>query len=157
MILFFLPALKGYISRPIMDLTFNYSPGYAYDLLEALGSEGRNFYIFSEFLDFIYLAIYSIFFTLLMAYMFKKAGVGVDGGFVFKLVLLTPVVGFFDLLENICFLSMLFNFPERHDNLAVIANVFTLSKWIIFYTVCLVLLALIVLLLFRSFRKSQKG
>ena len=36
----------------------------------------------------------------------------------------------FDALENILISQLLENFPERHEDLAVLASVFTSFKWI---------------------------
>ena len=155
MIIVFLPRLERFSSLMIMDLTFNYGPDYAYNLLTSLGPEGRSFYVLSEFLDFLYLIIYSIFFTLLVTYLFKKAGL--EGKPVFNLVLVAPVIGLFDLSENFCFLGLLFTFPARHDALVRVANVFTLSKWLACGVFVLLLLAGLVMLALKRFGAGARS
>jgi hypothetical protein len=46
-----------------------------------------------------------------------------------KLSLLTVGTTVFDYAENFCFLAMLRHYPQRLDDVARVANMFTLTKW----------------------------
>ena len=151
MIIFFLPRLNSYSAPVILDLSFNYNPDYAYKLLKALGSDGRNFYIFSLYLDFIYLIIYTIFLTLSAAYLLKKTDS--DNKPIFYTVLIIPAVGLMDFIENICILNIIFSFPAKNDLLVKAANIATMSKWLIFIPVCIYLASLTFYKIFRSLKK----
>ena len=121
-----LKAMTGGVG--ILDMEMGYSPQKAYDHLTALGEAGRAFhlhYIVPQ--DFIFPAIYSIFYVLTTTFLFRK--LFAEHHALQKLSLLTLLGGLADYCENLCIVTMLLDYPAQHATLANIANVLTLAKF----------------------------
>lgn len=146
-----IPLFSEYSGGPsILDATSNYTPGYAYTLLEKLGEEGRAFYL-SEILmlDFIYPLAVCLFFSSLILFLLRKAGSSLNG------LLITPLlVLIFDFVENILLLSVLFSYPARMDVIVTAANVFTVLKSFMGLALLFVVLLSLILVIVKAIRKK---
>ena len=112
----------------LLDMTINYSPDLAYAKLAAYGEQGRYAYrLFLDYVDSIFPALYGAFFLLGTTYAFARVFPGRPVWQ--KLSLLTVGTTVFDYAENFCFLAMLRHYPQRLDDVARVANMFTLTKW----------------------------
>lgn len=121
-----LKAMTGGVG--ILDMEMGYSPQKAYDHLAALGEAGRAFnlhYIVPQ--DFIFPAIYSIFYVITTTFLFRK--LFAEHSALQKISLLTLLGGLADYCENLCIVTMLLRYPAQHATLANVANVFTLIKF----------------------------
>jgi len=93
----------------ILDFEFGYTASKAYDLLTALGNDGRSFYIMKILpLDFpfpfTYMLCYAGWIALMGKYTIPKSAL--------KIHLAAPVLAMlFDWIENIGILAMLKNYP----------------------------------------------
>jgi len=125
-----------------------YDAEYASNLLAALGSDGRNYYLWRQIpLDFIYPALFGISFFMLSTWLAGKLPA-------FQRILrLSAIValaaGVFDYVENIFIILMLRNYPDLSEVLVLAASIATLTKsglTMIYFTV------LIVVLLVRFFQ-----
>ncbi len=112
-----------------LDLNLTYSGAQAVDTLAAMGAEGRALYRNIEIMaDFIYPVAYTLFFGLLISWLFQK-GLAPESRLRAWNVL--PLGGFvFDVLENTSILLMINQFPAVSPALASVAGVFTLVKWL---------------------------
>ncbi len=73
MLFYTIPAVTAFAPEfPIFDLSpSGYSFSYASELLEELGKEGRNLYLYSQLpLDFIYPGLFSVTYSLLLVWLF---------------------------------------------------------------------------------------
>jgi hypothetical protein len=112
----------------LLDMTINYSPETAYAKLAAYGEQGRYAHrLFLDYVDSVFPALYGLFFLLGTTYAFARVFPGREVWQ--KLSVLTVGTTLFDYAENFCFLAMLRNYPQRLDDVARVANIFTLTKW----------------------------
>lgn len=121
-----LTALTGGVGP--LDLKLYYSGAEAVETLAAMGAEGRALYQTIQIAaDFIYPAAYSVFFALLITWLFQK---GLPAESRLQALHVVPFGGFvFDVLENLSILAMLNQYPAIPPMLASAAGVFTLIKW----------------------------
>lgn len=104
-----------------LDLKFAYSVSDVFLALDSMGGQARDLYRMGIwFLDFPYMAVYSLFFT---GTLYRLWGLG-------RVLFLPFVIGFFDLLENLSVLALLESYPTVPWGLAVSASAFTTLKWV---------------------------
>lgn len=128
---------------PVFDMMpAGYDNEYASSLLTALGSDGRNYYLWRQIpMDLIYPALFGISFFLLATWLVGKLPA-------FQRILrLSAMValaaGAFDYIENIFIILMIRNYPDLPDLLVNAASIATLSKsglTMIYFTVLIVVL-----------------
>lgn len=126
-----------------LDLTFLYTPAQAFETLESYGEAGRSVYLKIELTaDIIYPIIYTLFFGLLLSWLFQRAFK--PDSKMQKWNVMPVGAWFFDLLENVGVVSMLTMYPSKPDVLAWLAMLFGLLKWAFFLvTMGLVLVGLV--------------
>jgi hypothetical protein len=124
-----IPAVMNYaggMKLPDM-LPAGYSPEYVHSLLTALGSEGRNAYLFQQMpLDFMYPGLFGISYCLLFAFLLKKLN-KLDG-VLFYACFVPLFAGLFDYLENIGIITLLIRYPDHSTTLSHLTNVFSILK-----------------------------
>jgi hypothetical protein len=112
-----------------------YSAEYAFSLLNAIGSEGRNTYLTVQLpIDFIYPGLFGISYSLLLGWLFSKSFNYSSKIFYFSFM--PMIAGIFDYFENIGIIVMLNSFPSISTRVVEITNIFTISKscfTIVFY------------------------
>lgn len=123
----------------ILDMEFRgYSAERAYEILDALGDEGRAFnmkYIIP--LDFPFPLAYGMFYFITLTLIWKNVGIKTKRPWVIGLVGLCAAL--FDWSENIAIINLLNSYPQRNYEIAKIANIFTQLK-----TLCMVLSILLI-------------
>ena len=111
-----------------IDLQFFYTPEKVYSMVSAYGAAGRAVYRTFELTgDIIYPIIYTLFFSLLLSWLFRRGFAG-DSRWQ-RLNVLPFGALLFDLLENICIVTMLTLYPATPAPLAWLATSFTMIKW----------------------------
>lgn len=129
-ILFYsIPAVSAFAPElPIFDLSpLGYSFTYANDLLDTLGSEGRNLYLSIQLpLDFIYPGLFSITYSLLLVWLFGKTFN--EDSKIFYFALAPFLAGVFDYAENIFIIKMVNSFPNLQVNTVKIASTCSIIK-----------------------------
>ena len=135
--------LKHFISAEYaLDLKFAYSVDQAYQAIGSLSKSELNMYQFGIWaLDFPYMVVYGLLATGLLYKLWRNK----------KLVFVPLFIVLFDGLENILISQLLENFPQRHEDLAIFASVFTTFKW-----VSAVFLIILLLLGITKFYKREK-
>ncbi len=129
MLSYSIPAVSAFApDLPIFDLSpAGYSLTYADELLNALGTKGRETYLSSQLpLDFIYPGLFSITFSLLLVWLFGKTCRVNSKIYYFALV--PFLAGMFDYVENIFIIKMIHSFPELQASTVNIASTFTILK-----------------------------
>ena len=121
-----MPGLAGPNNNvPPIDLAFHYSVDEVYGWIEAYGAAGRERYMIGEMtFDVIYPIIYTGLFIGLIGYF-----VGAEDHRLHRLVFLPPVIWCFDMLENAGIVTMLRNYPEVLDTVAMLTAWATTIKW----------------------------
>jgi hypothetical protein len=111
-----------------IDLLFSYTPEKAYSMIESFGDEGRALYrTFAMTGDVIYPVVYSIFFSLLITWLFQRSFASNS-----KLQMLNVIplgAWLFDWLENINIVMMLSLYPSTPTTVAKLASICTTIKW----------------------------
>jgi hypothetical protein len=129
--------------KEIFDmLPGGYSYTYAAELLEKLGNEGREYYLYRQIpADMIYPGLFAISYALIIAYFLGKTG---KLNTKLKYLSYLPIAaGLFDYLENICIIIMIKSFPDLSRSTVTAGNIFSVSKSVsttISFTVIIVLL-----------------
>lgn len=138
-----------------LDLMFFYTPAQAFEMMDKYGEAGRSIYLRIELTaDIIYPIIYTLFFGLLLSWLFQRA---FNPESPMQKWNVMPVgAWFFDLLENVGIVSMLMMYPSQPEIMAWLTMLFGSLKWAFFLiTMGLVLVGLVRAALNR-FRKQAE-
>ncbi|MGR5175325.1 hypothetical protein ACPV4B_01000 [Vibrio parahaemolyticus] len=152
MLSFSIPKLMSYSSGlPIFDMSpMGYSFAEAAELLFALGSDGREFYMTQLTLDTLYPFLFGLCYFVLLQWVIKKGNVS---GVQWQWLSLFPIVAaLFDYLENICIYLMLSSFPELSTTLVSISSAFTITKSALTTVYWLGLVILIIMITIQKYR-----
>jgi hypothetical protein len=114
-------------SGPI-DLLFFYTPEKVYSMVASYGEAGRAYYRTHELtIDIIYPIVYTLLFAFLITWLFQR---GFPSGSRMQRLNVVPLGAFvFDMLENVCIVTMLSIHPAQPAALAWIATFITMIKW----------------------------
>lgn len=129
MLLVTIPKLMKFTGgMKILDmLPAGYNAQYVNSLLNALGEQGRRFYLYNQIpADMIYPFLFGISYCLLLAYIINKLG-KLNSNY-FYLCLLPLLGGLFDYFENIGVITILNNYPHNGDLLSQVTNIFSILK-----------------------------
>ncbi|MFT5571324.1 MAG: hypothetical protein ACI9FR_000238 [Cryomorphaceae bacterium] len=142
MLSYSIPAVTAFAPQlQIFDLSpSGYSFSYANELLDTLGSEGRNLYLHTQLpLDFIYPSLFSITYSLLLVWLFGKTFNGDSKVYYFASV--PFLAGIFDYAENVFIIKMINSSPDLQISTVKTASTFTLlkSSFSLFFFLLLVL------------------
>jgi hypothetical protein len=111
-----------------IDLLLSYTPETIQTMLSSYGNEGISFYKnFTITIDIFYPVIYSLFLSLLIAWLLKKS-VSVESK-IHYLSVVPLFAGIFDWFENINILIMLYSYPNLSSFVANLSSVCTSIKW----------------------------
>ncbi|HKY56213.1 MAG TPA: hypothetical protein VJM08_17985 [Anaerolineales bacterium] len=137
-----------------IDLMFFYTPEQAYAMIDKYGEAGRSLYWKIELTaDIIYPVIYTLFFGLLISWLFQR-GFRPDSPMQKWNVM--PVGGwFFDMLENLGIVSMLFMYPAKPEFLAWLTMIFASLKWAFAAISIVLILVGLVKAALNGFRKQE--
>ena len=129
MLLYTIPQVSAYAPGiNLFDLSLTgYSFEYAVKLLDTLGSEGRELYLYRQLpLDFIYPGLFAVSCSLLLSWLFLKTQQTNSKLFYFCYI---PVAaGCFDYFENIFIVSILTSYPNVSEVSISIASVMTIVE-----------------------------
>ena len=146
MLLYTIPQVSAYAPGiNLFDLSpAGYSFEYAIKLLDTLGSDGRELYLYRQLpLDFIYPGLFAVSCSLLLSWLFLKTQQTNSKLFYFCYI---PVAaGLFDYLENIFIVNILTSYPNVSEVSIFLASSMTIAKSVL-TTVFFVLLILGVIL-----------
>jgi hypothetical protein len=136
-----------------LDLMFFYTPTEAFEMMEKYGEAGRAIYFKIELTaDLIYPIIYTLFFGLLISWLFQRAFK--SNSPMQKWNVMPVGAWLFDLLENIGIVSMLSIYPSKPAILGWLTMIVGLIKWgFAFVSIALVLIGLVKAAL-NGFRKQ---
>jgi hypothetical protein len=124
-----IPKVMGFSGgMKILDMMpTGYDPAYVNSLLDALGPDGRNVYLFNQIpLDMVFPGINAITFCLIFGYFFQKLG-KIDS-ILFYICYLPLLAGLFDYCENIGIISILNSYPNNPEILSIVTNLFSILK-----------------------------
>jgi hypothetical protein len=121
-------AETGDVGSP--DTFLFYTPRTLYGLAEAYGPEGQRAYIEARFtFDAIWPLVYTAFLSTAISWLYRKT---FQKGSWWQRLNLVPVLGaLLDYLENASTSLVMWRYPRRTTVVAMLAPVFTLSKWML--------------------------
>ncbi len=139
----------------ILDMMpFGYDFEYVKTLLETLGQNGREFYLYRQIpIDLIYPFLFGITYCLLTGYFLKKLN-KLNTSFVF-LCFLPLLAGLFDYFENFGIIILLKSYPEISINIAKTTNIFSVLKSSFTSIFFISLLVLLISLGLKKIRNHQ--
>lgn len=129
MLLYTIPQVSAYAPGiALFDLSpSGYSFEYAIKLLDALGSKGRELYLYRQLpLDFIYPGLFAISCSLLLSWLFLKTQK--KNSKIFYLCSIPIAAGLFDYFENILIINILTSYPNVSEFAISFASVITITK-----------------------------
>lgn len=143
-------------SAGLLDTLSYYDAEQAYALLYRYGTEGRKLYLKFLVVDFMFIPVYAVGFSLLFTKLIR-ARYGESGAWLW-LNLLPIAIGLFDCLENFCILNMLHIYPVSNRALGTLSGLATLGKTIlsIFSLLCLGYFGIALLLQRMRTNKSRQ-
>ncbi len=133
------------------DTSFFYSAADLYRMAESYGAEGRGAYIRARFtFDLFWPLAYLLFLTLTVSWALARAMPEADR---WRLLNLFPLAGFlFDYLENISAALVMGRYPSPTPIIDSLASIFTSFKWIFVNGSFVILIAGLLLALWRRMR-----
>lgn len=136
-----------------IDLQLFYTPEKVYSMVASYGDAGRADYRTFELTgDIIYPIIYTLFFALLITWLFQR-GFAADSRMQ-KLNVVPLGAWLADLLENLGIVTMLSIYPSTPPALAWVTAIFTLVKWLFFGATIILVLAGLGMALKNRFKKQ---
>jgi hypothetical protein len=124
-----MPAAGARIGAAPLDLRLTYTAAEAFEAVAAYGEAGRAAYLLTQLtLDIAYPVVYTLFFGLLIAWLFRK---GLPAESRLHRLNAVPLGAFaFDILENLSVAALLGAYPARPAVVGALAGAFTLLKWL---------------------------
>lgn len=111
-----------------IDLQLFYMPDKVYGMIESYSPEVRSSYRTFEMTgDIIYPIVYTLFFSLLITWLFQRGFASNSNMQKYNVVPFGAWL--FDLLENVGIVTMLSIYPSTPSVVAWLAGIFTLIKW----------------------------
>lgn len=140
--------------KPFDTLPMGYSLTYAQSLLEALGDQGRSYYLFRQIpLDFVYPLLFAISYYWIMVYFTIK--LKTSSKILAHACLLPVLAGVLDYLENIGIIRMLVNYPTISEVEVAVTSMFSIMKSSVTIAYFLILVCILLILLARHLKKSN--
>lgn len=130
-----------------------YDAAYANMLLNMLGEEGRNAYLFNQIpVDMIYPFLFGISYCLVFIYFLKK--LNREKGLLFYGCLLPVIAGLADYFENIGIIFLLNSYPNITNFSVSLTNFFTILKSGTTSAFFVLLIIMLLILGIKSLKKS---
>lgn len=154
MLSYSIPAVSAFAPElPLFDLSpSGYSFRYANELLNSLGADGRNLYLFTQLpIDFIYPGLFSITYSLMLVWLCGK--LFNKNSKIYYFALVPFLAGVFDYVENIYIIKMINSFPDLQVTTVKMASLFTVLKSSFTMAFFVLLVVFFVMLLKQKYRK----
>lgn len=129
MLLITIPRIEAYAPDvALFDLSpTGYSHAEAMLLLDSLGPEGRDAYLFPQLaLDFVYPGLFAVCYSLMLTWVFAQRFRPESR--IFYLAILPVFAGLFDYVENLLIIRMIMVFPDFSEGSAAAASIATVLK-----------------------------
>ena len=147
------PRMQAQMPAGPLDLKPFYTPDQAFSIIESYGPETRAAYrIFDMTADIIHPIAYVLFYGLLLSVLLQRA---FPSASVFQKFNVAPAISWvFDMIENICIVTMLSVFPSKPVLVAWIAGISTSLKWAFFAATMIMILVSLVKAAMNGFKKQ---
>jgi hypothetical protein len=158
MLLYSIPRVESHAGgMRILDMQpLGYSTEYVWALLDNLGEEGRNTYMFLQIpLDLLFPPLFAITCSLLLAFLFQR---GFNTRSKIRIFVLIPMLaGLFDYLENIGIIILLKAYPRFPELVARFTGGFSLLKSIFTSLFFVLLLIGLTAVIYRKISRYSDG
>jgi len=136
----------------ILDFEFGYSYEKAYNMLTALGVEGRTFYLTKILpMDYPFPLTYMLFYIGFIALLIKHTAKNKP----YRFLLFIPVLAMlFDWIENIGLITMLSSYPNLLEWAVPVASIFGMLKTIFMVGSIMIIGVLLVMFVYSKIRKE---
>jgi hypothetical protein len=155
---FLLPLIQGMMQggqggiKPL-DLMMFASPQAIFSMIEQYGEFGRPFYRGVELtVDIIYPIVYLFFFGLAISWLFQRGFASTSP--MRKYNVMPLGAWFFDLLENVCIVTLLSIYPSQPIALGWILVIITTIKWVFAGASILLILIGLIMAIKNGFTKQ---
>lgn len=109
----------------MLDMQFGYSVSQVYSMLEIVGNAGQQIYIKLLYLDFAFMIFYTLFQSLIITALIKKARLNDY----FKILNIIPLLrSVLDVIENFTILKLILNYPLKMPILVHFSSSITILK-----------------------------
>ncbi|MBI5965757.1 MAG: hypothetical protein HY863_19945 [Chloroflexi bacterium] len=138
-----------------IDLMFFYTPQTAYKMIASYGDSVRSSYRAVELtVDIAYPMVYTLFFSLLITWLFNKA---FDPKSRMQRLNVVPFgAGLFDLFENLGIVTMLSIHPATPVSVAWLTTIFTMTKWSFVGASLILMIIGVAAIIARANRRNRK-
>jgi hypothetical protein len=157
MLLYTIPQVAAYApGMNLLDLSpMGYSFEYAIELLDNLGSDGRELYLHEQLpLDFIYPGLFAVSCSLLLSWLFLKSQ-NVNSK-LFYFCYIPVAAGLFDYFENIFIVRILTSYPNVSDTSISLASSMTIVKSVLTTAFFVLLTVGVILNMKKKWKRSHQ-
>lgn len=141
--------------KPLDVLPLGYSSDYVRSLFQALGEDGRHYYLTHQIpVDMVYPALFIVTYSLLTFYLLRKSGIRENTAM--RLSVIPVLAGLCDYMENLGIVVMLRSFPDVSNTISTITSCFSVGKAGLTTVFWIVLLYAIVVSVYRAIRTRMR-
>ncbi len=156
MLLYTIPQVSAYAPGiNLFDLSpTGYSFEYAIKLLDTLGSDGRELYLYRQLpLDFIYPGLFAVSCSLLLSWLLLTTQK--TNSTLFYFCYIPVAAGLFDYFENIFVVSILTSYPNVSEVSILFASRMTIVKSMLTTVFFVLLITVVILNLKKKWNRSR--
>jgi hypothetical protein len=148
------PAMQAQLAAGPLDLKPFYTPDQAFVAIESYSPEARAAYrAFELTADIVHPIAYVLFYGLLMSVLLQRAFPSASA---FQKFNIAPAVSWvFDMIENICIITMLSVYPSKPALVAWISGISTSLKWAFFAATMIMILVSLVKAALNGFKRQM--
>lgn len=145
--------IKG-MHQEIPDMRYwGYNMHSLKEFLDKLGAIGRGDFIKNLYVDFLFILLFMLFTSLFITYLTRKADIHSSLGY---LNLLPFIRSLLDVGENIMLLFICMHYPSKFPMLASVCSAVTITKFVILWSMVIVMLWLYSIILVKRIQKKQR-
>ncbi len=145
--------IKG-MYQEIPDMRYwGYNMHSLKEFLDKIGVIGRNDFIKNLYVDFLFILLFMLITSLFITYLTRKADIHSSLRY---LNLLPFTRSLLDAGENIMLLFICMHYPSKFPVLASISSVVTITKFVVLWSMVIVILWLCIVILVKRMQKKQR-
>lgn len=123
------------------------------EFLDNIGAIGRDDFIKNLYVDLLFILLFMLFTSLFITYLTRKADIHSS----LRYLNLLPIIrSLLDVCENIMLLFICMHYPSKFPMLASISSVVTITKFVILWSMAIVILWLCIIILVKRMQKKWR-
>jgi hypothetical protein len=121
--------------------------------LDQIDGIGRDDFVKNLYVDFLFILLFMLLASLLITYLTRKAEIHSS----LRYLNLLPIVrSLLDICENIMLLFICMHYPSKFPMLASISSVVTITKFVILWSMVIVILWLCIIILVKHIQRKRR-